>query len=84
MLLLGFLLTLCLRVLAALLWWHPGFDTDLRNMYAQASPTLQFRLLLLVSLVLLPIGCGALWTAGVWALCGYTQLDEYWHPAEVP
>jgi uncharacterized protein len=40
-LVLGFSLTLCLGALAALVWWPPGFDTDLRNIHAKASPTLQ-------------------------------------------
>jgi predicted RND superfamily exporter protein len=40
-LVLGFSLILCLGALAALVWWPPGFDTDLRNIHAKASPTLQ-------------------------------------------
>ena len=40
-LVLGLSLALCLGALAALLWWPPGFETDLRNIHAVDSPTLQ-------------------------------------------
>jgi predicted RND superfamily exporter protein len=38
---LGLSLALCLAALAALLWWPPRFETDLRNIHAAHSPTLQ-------------------------------------------
>jgi uncharacterized protein len=38
---LGVSLALCLGAIAALLWWPPGFETDLRNIHAAHSPTLQ-------------------------------------------
>jgi predicted RND superfamily exporter protein len=38
---LGLSLALCLGAVAALLWWPPGFETDLRNIHAMPSPTLQ-------------------------------------------
>jgi predicted RND superfamily exporter protein len=38
---LGLSLALCLGAVAALLWWPPSFETDLRNIHAADSPTLQ-------------------------------------------
>jgi uncharacterized protein len=38
---LGGSLALCLGAVVALLWWPPGFETDLRNIHAAHSPTLQ-------------------------------------------
>ena len=38
---LGLSLALCLGAAAALLWWPPSFETDLRNIHATHSPTLQ-------------------------------------------
>jgi predicted exporter len=40
-LVLGLSFALCVGAIAALLWWPPHFDTDLRNMHAKDSPTLQ-------------------------------------------
>ncbi len=37
---LGLSLALCLGAIAALLWWPPGFETDLRNIHAAHSPAL--------------------------------------------
>jgi predicted RND superfamily exporter protein len=38
---LGLSLALCLGAIAALLWWPPGFETDLRNIHAAHSPALR-------------------------------------------
>ena len=38
---LGLSLALCVGAIAVLLWWPPRFDTDLRNIHAKDSPTLQ-------------------------------------------
>lgn len=38
---LGLSLALCLGAIAVLLWWPPGFETDLRNIHARHSPTLR-------------------------------------------
>jgi predicted RND superfamily exporter protein len=40
-LVLGVSLALCLGAVAALAWWPPGFETDLRNIHAADSPVLR-------------------------------------------
>jgi predicted RND superfamily exporter protein len=38
---LGLSLALCLGAIAALVWWPPSFETDLRNIHAAHSPALR-------------------------------------------
>lgn len=40
-LILGLSLALSLGAIGALVWWPPGFETDLRNIHATSSPTLR-------------------------------------------